>query len=121
MISQDREREPREFPRYPAMIPVRLEVLHAWEGTAFSVLSGSLFNLSRGGAGLRLMRVLPPRTKIVIFVPAGPEGLRLRGIIVWTSVVPGLGHEPVSYGVRWFESLSRPVLDMLSPFCGASA
>ena len=113
MATRGSEEEAREFPRHSAMIPVQVEVSHAWQGTVGGTLSGGLLNVSRGGAGVRLDCVLPPRTGVVISVSTGGQSRRLPAEVVWTSVVPGLGSSPRVYGIRWVERLSPKLLEWL--------
>lgn len=105
--------EAREFPRHSALIPVQVEVSHAWQGTVGGAQPGSLLNVSRGGAGIRLYCVLPPRTGVVISVATGGQSRRLPAEVVWTSVVPGRGSSPGVYGIRWVERLSPKFLESL--------
>lgn len=107
--------EGREFPRFPSRIPAQVEIAHAWQGTSAAPLGGELYNISRGGAGLRLDRVLPPRTRLRIGVPSVAPGSRLSAEVVWTSAPPGSGRGPAVYGVRWLEQLSRSSLESIVP------
>lgn len=111
-----RKREQREFPRFASKIPAQIEVIHAWQGTSAGPFSGELYNISRSGAGLRLDRVFPPRTRLRIAVPAMMRGQRLSAEVVWTSAA--IGQQAAGgavYGVRWLEQLSRLALDALIP------
>ncbi len=106
----------REFPRFAAKIPAQIEVIHAWQGTSAGPFSGELYNVSRGGAGLRLDRVFPPRTRLRIAIPSMLRGERLSAEVVWTSALvrePASG--PAVYGVRWLEELSRLALEAIIP------
>lgn len=108
---QSDDREPREFSRLPAMIPVRVEVAHVWEGATFTAMPATLFNMSRGGAGLRLQWVVPPRTRLLISLPTGTPPHRLLAEVVRTPQGPGREPKGELYGIRWLERLSPEVLE----------
>jgi hypothetical protein len=105
----------REYRRFPAYIPAQFEIVHAWEGEAAAPLAGELYNVSRGGAGARIPRVLPPRTRLRVAIPSAPPGLRLVAEVVWTSSAPGPPRGPAVYGIRWLERLSPECLSSILP------
>ncbi len=108
--------EKREFPRFASKIPAQIEVIHAWQGTSAGPFPGELYNVSRSGAGLRLDRVFPPRTRLRIALPAMSRGQRLSAEVVWTSATFGRGEaRGAVYGVRWLEQLSRLALEAIVP------
>ncbi len=111
-----RRREHREFPRFASKIPAQIEVIHAWQGTSAGPFPGELYNISRGGAGLRLDRVFPPRTRLRIALPSMSRAQRLSAEVIWTSATFGRGNtRDAVYGVRWLEQLSRLALEALVP------
>jgi hypothetical protein len=115
MTTQEHVPIPRDHPRLPVKIPVRVQITHAWEGSTRTSRFGSLFNVSRGGAGLSMSWVVPPRTRFSILVPAAGADLRLLAEVVWTSLTPGREPESAVYGLRWLEYLSgRNLAAMLS-------
>ena len=95
---------PREHRRHPALIPVHVEIAHAWEGSRRRAFSGTLFNVSRGGACAQIAWVLPPRTRLHILIPVG-EHLGLSAEVVWTSFEPGHDFASTTYGLRWLDYL----------------
>jgi hypothetical protein len=105
----------REHRRFPAFIPAQFEIVHAWQGESAAPLTGALYNVSRGGAGARLPRVLPPRTRLRVAIPSAPPGLRLSAEIVWTSSAPGSGKDMAVYGIRWLEGVSAECLGSILP------
>lgn len=113
MDTQGQDDGAREFSRLPTMIPVHVEIAQAWQGTDGGSLPGGLINVSCGGAGMRLRRVLPPRTKLAISVPTDSGSLRLPAEVVWTSMTPGRGSSLGVYGIRWMERLSPRFLESL--------
>ena len=116
MTTQERAPIPRDHPRLPVSIPVQVQITHAWEGSTRTSRFGCLFNVSRGGAGLSMAWVVPPRTRFTILVPAARADLRLLAEVVWTSLTPGRDPESAVYGLRWIEYLSGKSLEaMLSP------
>ncbi len=42
----------REHRRFPAHIPAQFEIVHVWQGGSAAPLTGELYNVSRGGAGV---------------------------------------------------------------------
>jgi len=106
---------PRDYPRFASRIPVRVQVVHAWEGSTRTAVSATLFNVSRGGAGVSLPYVLPPRTRVAVLVPVAAPSLRIPAEVVWTSRAPGQGGGTVVYGVRWMSYLSRESLEAMVP------
>jgi hypothetical protein len=109
-------REKREFPRFPAKVAAQIEVIHAWQGASAGPFPGELYNISRSGAGLRLPRVFPPRTRLKVALPSMRRGERLGAEVVWTSASfgPQTAREAV-YGVRWLEQLSRAAIEAILP------
>lgn len=107
--------EPRECPRFRTHIPVVLEVAHAWESRQDRRVSGTLFNLSRGGCGVHAKWIVPPRTLLRVSVPAAPASIRLGAEVVWTSAHPGGATGSVVYGIRWTEFLSRRSFESILP------
>jgi hypothetical protein len=91
-------------------MPAQVEVIHAWQGTSAGPFPGELYNVSRSGAGLRLDRVFPPRTRLMVALPSGGSERRVSGEVVWTSATFGDDATPAVYGVRWLEHLSRAAL-----------
>lgn len=118
MTTQEREQIPRTHPRLPVSIPVQVQITHAWEGSTRTSRFGSLFNVSRGGAGLAMSWVVPPRTRFAIMVPAARADLRLLAEVVWTSLTPGRDPESAVYGLRWIEYLSGQSLEAMLPPAG---
>ncbi len=118
MTTQERVPVPREYPRLPVSIPVQVQITHAWEGSTRTSRFGSLFNVSRGGAGLAMAWVVPPRTRFAILVPTPREDLRLLAEVVWTSLTPGRDPESAVYGLRWIEYLSGQNLEAMLPLPG---
>jgi hypothetical protein len=106
---------PRDYPRFASQIPVQVQVVHAWEGETRASLGATLFNVSRGGAGVSLPYVLPPRTRLAILVPVGAPSLRIPAEVVWTSQAPGQGGGAAVYGIRWMIYLSRESLEAMVP------
>lgn len=115
MTTQERAPIPRDHPRLPVSIPVQVQITHAWEGSTRTSRFGSLFNVSRGGAGLSMSWVVPPRTRFTILVPAARADLRLLAEVVWTSLTPGRDPESAVYGLRWIEYLSGKSLEAMLP------
>ena len=115
MTTQERAPIPRGHPRLPVSIPVQVQITHAWEGSTRTSRFGSLFNVSRGGAGLAMSWVVPPRTRFAILVPAARADLRLLAEVVWTSLTPGRDPESAVYGLRWIEFLSGKNLEAMLP------
>ena len=113
MTTQERTPIPRDHPRLPVRIPVRVQITHAWEGSTRTSRFGSLFNVSRGGAGLSMAWVVPPRTRFSILVPAAGADLRILAEVVWTSLSPGRVPESAVYGLRWIEYLSGRSLEAM--------
>jgi hypothetical protein len=105
---------PRDYPRFASRIPVQVQVVHAWEGGTRMSLGATLFNVSRGGAGVSLPYVLPPRTRLAILVPVAAPSLRIPAEVVWTSHALGHGG-PAVYGVRWMIYLPRESLEAMVP------
>ena len=118
MTTQERAPIPRDHPRLPVSIPVEVQITHAWEGSTRTSRFGSLFNVSRGGAGLAMAWVVPPRTRFAILVPAARADLRLLAEVVWTSLTPGRDPESAVYGLRWIEFLSGKSLEAMLPLEG---
>jgi len=118
MTTQERAPIPRDHPRLPVSIPVQVQITHAWEGSTRTSRFGSLFNVSRGGAGLSMAWVVPPRTRFTILVPAARADLRLLAEVVWTSLTPGRDPESAVYGLRWIEYLSGKSLEAMLPLEG---
>ena len=118
MTTQERAPIPRDHPRVPVSIPVQVQITHAWEGSTRTPRFGSLFNVSRGGAGLAMSWVVPPRTRFAILVPAARADLRLLAEVVWTSLTPGGDPESAVYGLRWIEYLSGKSLEAMLPLDG---
>ena len=118
MTTQERAPIPRDHPRLPVTIPVQVQITHAWEGSTRTSRFGSLFNVSRGGAGLAMSWVVPPRTRFAILVPAARADLRLLAEVVWTSLTPGGDPESAVYGLRWIEYLSGKSLEAMLPLDG---
>jgi hypothetical protein len=111
-----RSGESREHRRFRSKIPAHVEIVHAWEGTSVAPALGEVYNISRSGAGLRLDRVLPPRTRLRVAITAMGAHQRLGAEVVWTSAVLGAGNKsPAVYGVRWLEQLSSSALESLLP------
>ena len=121
MTTQERVPVPRDYPRLPVSIPVQVRITHAWEGSTRTSRFGSLFNVSRGGAGLAMSWVVPPRTRFTILVPAARADLRLLAEVVWTSLTPGRDPESAVYGLRWIEYLSGQSLEAMLPLEGPRA
>src|SRR5512139_3921448 len=115
MTTQERVQVPRDHPRLPVSIPVQVQITHAWEGSTRTSRFGSLFNVSRGGAGLAMSWVVPPRRRFAILVPAARADLRLLAEVVWTSLTPGRDAESAVYGLRWIEFLSGKNLEAMLP------
>jgi hypothetical protein len=115
MTTQERVPVPRDHPRLPVSIPVQVQIAHAWEGSTRTSRFGSLFNVSRGGAGLAMAWVVPPRTRFTVLVPARRADLRLLAEVVWTSLTPGREPESAVYGLRWVEYLSGQNLEAMLP------
>jgi hypothetical protein len=106
---------PRDYPRFASRIPVQIQVVHAWEGDTRASMAATLFNVSRGGAGLLLSYVLPPRTRLAVLIPVAAPSLRIPAEVVWTSHLPGHGGGTAVYGVRWMIYLSRESLEAMAP------
>ena len=70
MVTQERAPVPREHQRVPVRIPVQVQIMHVGERNTRTSQFGSLFNVSRGGAGLAVSWIVPPRTRFAILVPA---------------------------------------------------
>jgi len=121
MTTQERAPIPRDHPRLPVSIPVQVQITHAWEGSTRTSRFGSLFNVSRGGAGLSMSWVVPPRTRFAILVPAARADLRLLAEVVWTSLTPGRDPESAVYGLRWIEYLPGKSLEAMLPLGGQQA
>jgi hypothetical protein len=115
MVELQVRQVPREHPRVRTQIPVVIEVAHAWESQAGRAVPGTLFNVSRGGGGIRAAWVVPPRTLLTISVPAAPSPLRLTAEVVWTSATPGAERDGPVYGIRWTEFLSRRSFETMAP------
>ena len=115
MTTQERAPTPRDHPRIPVSIPVQVEIAHAWEGSTRTSRFGSLFNVSRGGAGLSMSWVVPPKTRFAVLVPAAGTDLRLLAEVVWTSLTPGRDPDAAVYGLRWVEYLSGQSLEAMLP------
>lgn len=113
ITTQERAPIPRDHPRLPVKIPVQVQITHAWEGSTRTSRFCSLFNVSRGGAGLAMSWVVPPRTRFSILVPAAGTDLRLLAEVVWTSLTPGRDPESAVYGLRWIEYLSGRSLEAM--------
>ena len=113
MTPQEEGPEPREYLRLPAMIPVRIGIIHAWQGSGLSSLLGSMSNVSRGGAEIHVRWAIPPRTELRISLPVSALGQRLLAEVVWTSASPGSNPASAVYGVRWKERLSQELLDTI--------
>ena len=94
----------REHRRHSARIPVYVEIANAWESGQRRAFSGTLFNVSRGGACVQIAWVLPPRTRLQILIPLG-EHLSLSAEVVWTSFEPGHDFDFTTYGIRWLDYL----------------
>jgi hypothetical protein len=106
---------PRDYPRFPSRIPVQVQVVHAWEGSAHASVSAILFNVSQGGAGVSFPFVLPPRTRLAVLVPVAAPSLQIPAEVVWTSHAPGYGGGTAVYGVRWMAYVSREILEAMVP------
>jgi PilZ domain len=106
---------PRDYPRIMSRIPVQIQVAHVWEGDTHASMAATLFNVSRGGAGVLLPYVLPPRTRLAVLIPDAVSSLRIPAEVVWTSHVPGQGGGTAVYGVRWMTYLSRESLEAMTP------
>jgi hypothetical protein len=104
----------REHPRHSSRIPVDVEIAHAWEAGSQRAVSGTLYNVSRGGAAVAVAWAFPPRTRLRILVPVTTR-LRLLAEVVWTSLVPGRDPRTAIYGVRWIDHLSREHLEAMAP------
>jgi len=115
MRAQESVPVPRDHPRVSVRIPVQVQITHAWEGGSHAPTTGSLFNVSRGGAGLFMSRVVPPRTRLSIVLPTLVSDLQLLAEVVWTSHAPGRDPGSATYGVRWVEFLSRQGLEAMLP------
>ncbi len=115
MTAQTQVQVPRDYPRLPVTIPVQVQITHAWEGSTRTSRFGTLFNVSRGGAGLAMSWVVPPRTRFAILVPAAWTDLRLLAEVVWTSLTPGRDPDSAVYGLRWIEYLSGQSLEAMLP------
>lgn len=118
MSTGEGSRIPRRFPRQHCMIPVHATIDHAWETTALKAFSGTLMNISCGGATLRFPVVLPPRTRLRLTLPTTVVSRNLQAQVVWTSVVPGKRARRPLYGIRWLEALSQQSLHSLQPLLG---
>jgi hypothetical protein len=110
---------PRSYPRYPSTASVQIQVAHAWEGGSRLSIPGTLLNVSRGGAGVAISWVLPPRTLLTLLFPEAPE-LRLPAEIVWTSMAPESSPASAIYGVRWMTHIPRHWLATMVPGHGVS-
>ncbi len=99
-------RDPREFNRLPVVIPIRAVIVQAREGASFVSLPGTLLNISRGGAGIRLRWVFQTGTRLLVSIPAGTPSLQPLAETVWSALTSGHGHGLAVYGVRWMERLS---------------
>jgi len=110
---------PRLHPRFPFEAPVQIQVAHAWEGASRLSIPGTLLNVSRGGAGVAIPWVLPPRTLLILLFPEAPE-LRLPAEIVWTSRAPESSPASSTYGVRWMTHIPRHWLATMVPGHGVS-
>jgi hypothetical protein len=108
---------PRAYPRYPSTTAVRVQVAHVWEGASRRDLSGILRDVSRGGAGVLLPLVLPPRTVLTVDFPEIP-GVRLPAEIVWTSKAPGSVPAFSVAGLRWMAHVPRYLFSTMIPGCG---
>jgi len=106
---------PRDYPRFASRIPVQIQVMHRWEGSTRASVGATLFNVSRGGAGVSLPYVLPPRTRLAVLVPVAEPSVRIPAEIVWTSAAPGHGGGTAMYGLRWMTYLSRERLEAMVP------
>lgn len=106
-------RDPREFNRLPVVIPIRVVSIRVWEGAPFITLPGTLLNISRGGAGIRLRWVFPAGTRLLVSIPAGTPSLQPVAETVWSALASGHGHGLAVYGVRWMEKLSGRVLQSI--------
>ena len=110
---------PRTHPRFPSKAPVQIQVSHAWEGASRLSIPGTLVNVSRGGAGVAIPWVFPPRTLLTLLFPEEPE-LRLPAEIVWTSMAPESSPASAIYGVRWMTHIPRHWLATMVPGHGVS-
>ena len=110
-----RERSRRQHARRAARIPVQVQVVHAWKGVAGTPLSGIVLDISRGGAALRLDRVLPPRTRLRVVMATAIPGLTIVADVVWTPLGPGRGASGRLYGLRWQQPLSEAQFTALLP------
>jgi hypothetical protein len=115
MTPSDQPQAPRGHTRLGARIPVTVEMVHVWEGSQAGSAQGTIFNVSRGGAAVRVGWVLPPRTRLRILVPGVPVSLHLAAEVIWTSLLPGAASRGAVYGVRWMEELSRKSLEAILP------
>ena len=110
-----KDRRRRDHPRHAAKIPVQVEVVHAWKGAAGMPLAGTLVDISRGGAALRLDQVLPPRTRLRVAMATVIPGLDVVADVVWTPLEPSREASGRKYGLRWRQSLSRAQFEVLMP------
>ena len=106
---------PRDYPRIMSQIPVQIQVAHAWETSLHASMAATLFNVSRGGAGVFLPYVLPPRTRLAVLIPVAVPSLRIPAEVVWTSRAPWRGGGTAAYGLRWMIYLSRESLEAMVP------
>jgi len=105
----------REYARHASKIPVRVEVVHAWKGSAGTPLSGNLLDVSRGGASLHLNQVLPPRTSLRVVMATAIPGLSLVAEVIWTPLEPRREGPGRMYGLRWRQQLSEAQFTALRP------
>jgi putative two-component system response regulator len=99
-------------------IPVEVEIAQAWE-VSTPRLAGELWDVSRGGAKIRLARCLPPHTRLRLTLPATAGPLQMTAEVVWTSASPGSDTSNPFYGLRWADFVSQGSLDDLLAGGGA--
>jgi len=85
---------PRDYPRFASRIPVQVQVVHAWEGSTRASVGATLFNVSRGGAGVSLPYVLPPRTQLAVLVP-------VASILIFTRLFRKVRNVAITRSVRF--------------------
>jgi hypothetical protein len=105
-------RKPRITPRAPAHVPVQVEVAHAWDVSAKRI-AGEIWDVSRGGAKVRLPCVLPPHTRLRLILSSAGGTLQLSAEVVWTSAFPGTGKSKPFYGLRWVGFVAQATLDVM--------
>ncbi len=104
------DHDTRSFSRIPVVIPVRIEILRPSKRAVFASIPGALLNVGCGGGRVRISWEIPPRSRLLISLPAGTPSLRLLAEVSWASWRSGSWPGPTEYGVRWVEPLTSCVL-----------